>query len=229
MVQTCPICNSSVDSAPIACSVCGYRSDLAREYLWLYAGGIVFAGIGFLLGILGVFSEGRSPQHWTSITAGWFPLWPWPAGYHWLAFLVAGIVFTVGGLGLTRHRRFAWVGLAVFLFYEFGLVLAAGSGILTAPEAGHLPWVLAGVAATLFALLLRVGIALYRTPRRDVSDLQERARQNSNRAVLQPGNLPGEANPEFSDRPAAGDRTATVKRPMAANGPETAKNPGASP
>jgi len=203
--------------------VCGYRSVLAREYLWLYGGGIVFAGLGFLLGILGVFSEGRSPQHWSSITSGWFPFWPWPAGYHWLAFLVAGIVFTVGGLGLTRHRRFVWLGLAVFLLYEFGLVLAAGSGLLAAPEAGNLPWVLAGVAATLFAILLRAGIALYRTPRRVVADLQKRARQNVTRAVTHPGNLPGEANPT------AGDRTAADKRPAADNGPKTARSPGASP
>ena len=172
----CPNCSSPIAAEPVQCSVCGYRSDRAREYLWMYLGGAVFIAVGFALGAFGVACEGAAPGHWSRELA-WFPLAPWPEFYHWLAFLVTGIGFTLGGLGLTRRRWSAWLFLLLLTLYEAGLAAAAAAGMIDAAASRGNALILSLAAATLCLLLIRIGAAFGRTPIRDAARLQELARQ----------------------------------------------------
>ncbi|MBI4600640.1 MAG: hypothetical protein HY721_01640 [Planctomycetes bacterium] len=162
----CPNCSAPLDAAQAACGRCGYRPDLGWEYLWLYSGGIAFVVLGFALGALGVLAEGAGPEHWSRACAGWFPLVPWPSSHHWLAFLVAGISLTLCGLGVTRRRLDALLGLLLVLSWvTAGSVLAAcglaGSGGARSAALGVL-----AVEVPLLLLALRVALAFRRTPRR---------------------------------------------------------------
>ena len=176
----CPNCNCPIDADPARCEVCGYRSDLVREFFWLYLGGATIVLLGLAIGSLGVTMEGAGPGHWSRSLRGWFPLAPWPESHHWLAFLVVGILLTVSGLGITRRRPFAWIGLTALVMYQLlWIVLAtvglAGPGDVSGPAA-----VLGGGGVLLLALLARIGVALRRTPERDVHQMQLRAQEKQN-------------------------------------------------
>jgi hypothetical protein len=129
----CPNCGAPVEGAPVSCGLCGYRSELASEYFWLYGGGGLVTLLGFVLGAMGVAGEGARPDHWSARGEGWFPFWPWPAGYHWLSFLVAGIAFTLVGIGITRRRPAAWLGLVLLSAYQAALAALALAGVRGPP------------------------------------------------------------------------------------------------
>jgi hypothetical protein len=169
----CPNCSAPVNAEPISCPLCGYRSELAGEYLWIYLGGSAFLLLGFLLGVTGVAIEGAGPEHWSSPYRGWFPFAPWPESYHWLGVLIAGIALTVGGLGITRRWRSAWIFLVALTAYEAALALLAALGPVSRETLGARPMIFFVLATTLVLLLLRVGLAFRRTPRRDAAKLRE--------------------------------------------------------
>ena len=172
MAVHCPNCSEPITSEPIRCPRCGYRSEMAPEYFWLYIGGGLLIVGGLAVGALGVALQGCGPGHWSAELRGWFPLGPFPSSHHWLAFLVAGIVLSVAGMGLTRHRPGAWALLLALLSWE--TVWTALKLFSGAPGEPH-P-LLAGGLLTLevagFLLAARLGQALRRTPARDVGKLQ---------------------------------------------------------
>ena len=173
----CPNCNSPVESGPVRCEVCGYRSEHAREFFWLYLGGVTIVLVGLAMGSLGVAAEGAGPGHWSRSLRGWFPLAPWPESHHWLAFLVAGIVLTVTGLGITRRRPLAWIALALLALYQLVWILLAAAGLAGPGDVTGLAMTLGGGGVLLLALLARIGLALRRTPTRDAHQMQLRARE----------------------------------------------------
>ena len=176
----CPHCSSPLEVAPeakpedpIACEVCGYRSDQVAEYFWLYLGGGAILLVGLVLGLAGVLSQDNHPDDWNEALLGWFPLGPWPRGLHWLALLVTGIVLSLVGMGFTRHFRSAyWCGLAWTLHELFW----TGRKLLfdrPPPSAPATSAALLIAECLLLVLILRLGRALRRTPHRDVNRLQK--------------------------------------------------------
>ncbi|MCZ6795323.1 MAG: hypothetical protein O7J95_17090 [Planctomycetota bacterium] len=169
----CPNCSQEVEYRPIRCPRCGYRTELAREYLWLYVAGGVFVLGGFVFGALSVFVVDTARDHWSRQLLGWYPLGPWALTVHWLAFLGQGIVWTLGGLGITRHRWGALGLLAATAVWNISWacreVLVAEPGESRSLSAPLL------LVAELAVLLVsaRLAVALARTPRRDVRKLQE--------------------------------------------------------
>lgn len=168
----CPNCNQEVDYRPIHCPRCGYRSELAAEYFWLYiAGGLItLAGLAF--GASSFLVTDAPPEHWSRRFLGWFPLGPWPSTYHWLAFLVEGIIWTLIGLGITRHRRGALALLVALVLWE---MIWTGRKLLTGAPGESMPVTSSLlITAEILGLLLasRLFRALRRTPPRDVSRLQ---------------------------------------------------------
>lgn len=179
----CPVCNSPVDVAPaIHCTVCEYRSTDAPEYLWTFVVGILCTFLGFALGVASLLTEERPVTHWRGLFAGWFPLAPWPDSYHWLGFLIVGIVLTLGGVGLTRRRRGAWLLLVGIALYEGGLAGGAILGWWGNPTALWVPGGTALGALISVALLGRVGLALHRLPQRNAIELQKHAVENEHEA-----------------------------------------------
>jgi len=163
----CPNCSAPTEREPVACAGCGYRSAMAPEYFWLYLGGSVFVLVGFALGALGVLAEGSSPGHWSEGFRGWFPLGPWPASHHWLAFIVAGIGLTLMGLGITRRRRDALLGLLILLIWSLaGAGLIALGALEPFREARSRALLVLAIEAPLALLVLRIAIAYRRTPPR---------------------------------------------------------------
>jgi len=170
----CPNCSGTVERQPIACDACGYRSDMAPEYLWLYAFGGVVLLVGLAIGIAGVAIQDSAPGAASEALEGWFPLGPWPRDAHWLAVLVDGIALTLVGMGLTRRFRSAfWCGLALV---AFELVFTGRKWLLGAPppSAPALAGSLLAVEVVFLVVLLRVGLALHRTPPRDVERVRRR-------------------------------------------------------
>ncbi len=172
----CPNCNSQVDGEPVHCEVCGYRSDSVREYFWLYLGGGSMILLGWTLGAAGVLMEGAGPEHWSRDLRGWFPLEPWPESHHWLAFLVVGILLTMGGLGITRRRPWAWLGLVCLVLYEIAWSVLAVAGRVGPEEIAGVATALLAGGVVVLVLLVRIGLALKRTPERDASRMQRLAR-----------------------------------------------------
>jgi hypothetical protein len=169
----CPNCGEPSESEPIHCPLCGYQSHMARDFLWLYAGGGALGLVGIALGITGVVVEGAGPTDWSRALAGWFPLGPWPAAWHWLAMLVAGIVLSLIGLGLTRRSRPAWWWFFALVTWE--LVWTCREFFTETPISTVISVLL--WESLLAALVTRFAMALRRTPRRDVERLQDSARR----------------------------------------------------
>ena len=170
---SCPNCGEPVESEPVHCPVCGYQSHMAREFLWLYAGGGALGLVGIAVGITGVVVEGSGPAGWSRALAGWFPLGPWPAAWHWLAMIVAGIVLSMIGLGLTRRSRPAAWSLFALVTWEF---IWVGCELFTETPLAAVVSVLLW-ESLLATLAARFVVALRRTPRRDAGLLQESARR----------------------------------------------------
>ena len=161
----CPNCGSPVDSAPVRCARCGYRSEMAGEYFWLYAGGCIVILAGFLLGALGIAIEGAPPGHWSRTFDGWFPIAPWPSSHRFLAYLVLGVALTGCGLGITRRKPAAWLALLAIALYELAMTVPMLPPLRG--EHGGSRWVVVVLGGEILLLLLaaRMGIALRRTPR----------------------------------------------------------------
>jgi hypothetical protein len=165
----CPNCGGTLAANPDRCSSCGYRPELAREYLWRYAGGGAIVVAGFAAGAAGVWIEGAGPGHWSRAHPGLFPLAPCPPGFEWLALVVAGIALTGSGLALTRARNSAWVLLAAALAGEAAWairVLAAARG---APSAAWAATGALSLEVLLLVLLARIRLAIRRAPRTEFS------------------------------------------------------------
>ncbi len=170
----CPNCSGTVERQPIVCDACGYRSDMASEYLWLYAVGGFVLLLGMATGVAGVMIQGNARGAASGALEGWFPLGPWPRDFHWLAVLVAGILLTLVGMGLTRRFRSAyWAGLVLVVFE---IVFTGRKLVAEAPppQAPALAGTLLAVEVVFLAVLVRVGIALRRTPPRDVDRVRRR-------------------------------------------------------
>ena len=170
----CPNCGEPVESKPFDCPLCGYRSDRATEYFWLYAGGGGVANVGALLRISGVVLEGTGPVEWSRVVAGWFPLGPWPASWHWMALIVSGIVLTLIGMGCTRLFHSALIALGAVVAWESAWVIhhLVTSGLSTAVVV-VLVW---EIALTLLGARLR--LAFRRIPKRNLELLQAGARRS---------------------------------------------------
>jgi len=178
----CPNCGQPVDAIPVRCRVCGYRSDRAAEYFWLYVGGGVIGLVGIATGVAGVILEGTGPSDWSAALAGWFPLGPWPAKWHWLAFVVEGIALTLVGMGITRRRRVAVGVLAALVTWELGWCLAAlASSVVPAAAYAVLTW-----ESLLAAFLVRAALAMRRLPSRDAGAIQNAARESRDPAEQPP-------------------------------------------
>ncbi len=171
---SCPNCNSPLTAEPAHCDVCGYRTEQAAEFLWLYLGGAVITLLGFGFGVIAVLSEGAGLDHWSRELRGWYPLGPIAGESNWLAFLITGIALTVGGLGITRRKLSAWWLLVILTLYQLIWPLlqttqsSATSLLAMVLTVGHL---------AIGALLLRAGAALRRLPARSAEVMQHQARR----------------------------------------------------
>ncbi len=172
----CPNCNTPADS-DFPCRVCGYAPELAREFLWLYLGGVALCTTGFAIGAFGVFIEGSGPDHWSRALIGWYPLAPWPSGHHWLSFLVVGILLTMSGLAITRRRKGGWLTALLLTLYQVAWIGAALAGAVSTEASGTKPIVPMAIHSSLLLLLVRIGAALRRTPVRDAVRMQTMAQE----------------------------------------------------
>ena len=176
----CPNCGAGAAAGAGAasadpCPACGYSGRNAREYFWLYGGGAAVILLGFVLGVAGVLLQGAPPDHGARRLGGWYPIPGWPEEWHWLSFLVAGIFYTLAGMGITRRR---WSGWAAFT----GLAAVGAAGAILALAGAREAEGAAGAAAMLLAahaVLLALGARLWlsfrRTPPRDPSRIREAA------------------------------------------------------
>ncbi|MEM7233664.1 MAG: hypothetical protein AAF517_15925 [Planctomycetota bacterium] len=171
MTYICPNCSEASASEPDECSRCGYRGSLAREYFWLYIGGATFIVFGFAYGLLSLSVHDAPEDHWSAPFRSWYPLGGWILTYHWLAFLSEGIVFTLSGMGITRHRWLGWWSALAAVVFD----LAFSAYAYASNHAEVSTAVFASVAAfhgLLCLSLIRLGIALRRTPPRNIHRLQ---------------------------------------------------------
>ena len=169
----CPNCGHPVEKQPISCSVCGYRSESSREYFWLYLGGPLLFLLGIASGVVGSLSASAGPEHWSRVCADWFPLGTLPANWNWFAFLLLGIVLTLVGMGFTRHFKSSlYWGIALFSWQIF----CGGKKLLWDPSANEdslLPISALIIEILLLLVVIRLGLALKRTPERNISRLQQ--------------------------------------------------------
>ena len=173
----CPNCGAEAPAqapSPEPCPACGYSGRNAREYFWLYGAGAAVILLGFALGGGGVLLQGVPFDQASRRLGGWNPIPLWPGEWHWLAFLVAGILYTLAGMGITRRRR---AGLAAFA--GTAAVGAAGAILaLTRARASGFTGMTAMILAAhavLLALAARLWLSFRRTPPRDPSRIREAA------------------------------------------------------
>jgi len=181
MAFPCPNCSQQVESRPIVCPRCGYKSELAREYFWLYGAGALILLSGFLFGGLSTLVVDRATDHWSRHFTGWFPLGPWRPTYDWLSFLIAGIGLSLAGLGITRHR---WKGLILFVAIVAWAWRWTLRKLITDTSDGPAPWIAGALIILESAGLLlagRLALSLRRTPPRELERLQKDADISSNR------------------------------------------------
>ena len=138
----------------------------------MYLGGGVLILLGALHVVLGTLSEGSRQDHWSRLFSGWYPLGPWPADSNWFAIVLLGIALTLVGLGFTRHFKSSfYAGIALFCWQ----ILCAGKKLLSdAPENTSSFIVLSALILEVLLLLLviRMGLAIKRTPGREIQRLQ---------------------------------------------------------
>jgi hypothetical protein len=96
--------------------------------------------------------------------------------------LITGIALTLGGMGITRRWKSAWLFLVAWTGYEASMAAMAALGLLPARAPAGTALILIFLAAALFLLLLRIGLALWRAPPRDASRLRELVRLEAERA-----------------------------------------------
>jgi len=174
----CPNCGAEAPAqapSPEPCPACGYSGRNAREYFWLYGAGAAVILLGFALGGGGVLLQGVPFDQASRRLGGWNPIPLWPGEWHWLAFLVAGILYTLAGMGITRRRR---AGLAAFA----GTAAVGAAGAILALTRARREEGVTGTAAmilaahaVLLALAARLWLSFRRTPPRDPSRIREAA------------------------------------------------------
>ena len=169
----CPNCGHPLVKQPINCSVCGYRSESSREYFWLYLGGPLLFLLGIVSGIVGFLSGSAGSEHWSRVYADWFPLGALPADWNWFAFILLGIVLSLVGMGFTRRfKPSLYCGIALFSWQIF----CGGKKLLwdsSASEDSLLPASALVAEILLLLLVMRLGLALKRTPERNIARLQQ--------------------------------------------------------
>ena len=82
----------------------------------------------------------------------------------------------MGGLGITRSRPGAWLGLVCLVLYEIAWIGLAAMGRVGSEEIASVATVLLAGGVVVLLLLVRIGLALKRTPERDASRMQRLAR-----------------------------------------------------
>ena len=168
----CPNCGHPVEKQPISCSVCGYRSESSREYFWLYLGGPLLFLLGIASGVVGILSASAGPEHWSRVCADWFPLGTLPANWNWFAFLLLGIVLTLVGMGFTRHFKSSfYAGIVLFCWQIF----CTGKKLLSDNHENTSSFIVLFVLSRevlLLLLVMRMRLALKRTPEREIYRLQ---------------------------------------------------------
>ncbi len=139
----------------------------------MYLGGGLLILMGAIHVVLGTLWEGSRQEHWSGFFSGWYPLGPWPADSNWFAIVLHGIALTLIGLGFTRHFTSSfYAGIALFCWQ----IICAGKKLLQgSPEStADLALVSALILEVLLLLLvIRIGIALRRTPEREIYRLQQ--------------------------------------------------------
>ena len=176
----CPNCGAETpapagSASPEPCPACGYSGRNAREYFWLYGAGAAVILLGFALGAAGVLLQGVPPDHASRGLGGRYPIPLWPGEWHWLAFLVAGILYTLSGMGITRRR---WAGLAAFA--GTAAIGAAGAILAMAGASGAdgvtgTAAMLLAAHAVLLAGAARLWLSFRRTPPRDPARIRDAA------------------------------------------------------
>lgn len=145
---------------------------MAKEYFWLYLGGGLLILLGAIHVVLGTLSQDSGQDHWSRFFSGWFPLGPWPADSNWFVMIVLGIALTLLGLGFTRHFKSSfYAGIGLFCWQIFCSAKKLLSG---PPENSSASLVLSVLILEVLLLLLviRLGLALKRTPEREIYRLQ---------------------------------------------------------
>ena len=180
LTANCPNCGHPVEKQLIDCSVCGYCSESAGEYFWLYLGGLTLIILGIISVVAGTLAEGAGPEHWSLVSAGWFPLGNWTADWNWFAYILLGITLTLVGMGFTRHFKSSlfW-GIALFSWQIF----CSGKKLLWDQATNEnilLPISALILEVLLLLMVIRLGLALSRTPQRDILRLQAGPRNNEN-------------------------------------------------
>lgn len=173
MPLNCPNCSAVISRVPARCDRCGYRPELAIEYLWIYGGGCAVILLGLVIGALGIATEGVGPNHWSRIFHGWYPFAPWPRDYNWIGFLGLGIAFTGCGLGITRQKRPAFFALATLSLYLTCLSALASLGVLANLHSRAPAFIMLGLDGVLLGFIFRLGLAFLRAPARNFSIRQE--------------------------------------------------------
>lgn len=97
---------------------------------------------------------------------------PLATNHRWIAFLIEGILLTLAGLGITRHRWSSWFLLVLLCLWELGWTLRK---LVTGEPGAPAPALASALLALeVLGLILaaRLAVALRRTPERDVAKLQ---------------------------------------------------------
>ncbi|MEE3199519.1 MAG: hypothetical protein VX254_05745 [Planctomycetota bacterium] len=145
---------------------------MAKEYFWLYLGGGLLILLGAIHVVLGTISQDSGQGHWSRFFSGWFPLGPWPADSNWFAMIVLGIALTLLGLGFTRHFKSSfYAGIGLFCWQIF----CSAKKLLSGPPENSSAFLVLSVLileVLLLLLVIRLGLALKRTPEREIYRLQ---------------------------------------------------------
>jgi len=145
---------------------------MVKEYFWLYLGGGLLIVLGALHVVLGTLSQGSRQAHWSRFFSGWYPLGPWPADSNWFAIVVLGVALTLIGLGFTRHFKSSfYAGIVLFCWQIF----CTGKKLLSDNHENTSSFIVLFVLileVLLLLLVMRMRLALKRTPEREIYRLQ---------------------------------------------------------
>ena len=138
----------------------------------MYLGGGVLILLGALHVVLGTLSQDSRQDHWSRLFSGWYPLGPWPADSNWFAIVLLGIALTLIGLGFTRHFKSSFYAGIVLFGWQ---ILCAGKKLLSGSPENTARFTVLSVLileVLLLLLVIRIGMALKRTPGREIDRLQ---------------------------------------------------------